>query len=192
MEDKKNITKDNIDRKDLRFVLDMEVSDIMWKHNQKRILSYLIMISFLLINLIGCIIVEVFLLSKGLDDVAKGISFYGSIVNVVVSLLAYISSNLQQKSYAQSRKYLHDLINKVLPNGFNKDYTVDDESILLKEVSRYKENWYSKYNGCKWLFVPKKDYQLYTKEELAQFEKELKEKIDELEKTRKDLKKISK
>lgn len=130
---KSNLTN----RSEEQFILQMEISDIIFRQhtNTYMPLNIVIIVLQLIIMIVGILLQIVFREHKELMHI---ISYSQMTICIILCILVVINNRIAAKAWKKARKDYKELLD-ILGPSFGSNYTVDDQTIMIHRIAKYKE-----------------------------------------------------
>jgi flagellar motor component MotA len=129
--------KENIDRENVQYILHIETTDIIFtQHIKNQMLSNIILLStqitLIIISIISGFIFE--------PEVSKVISCTISMTSILIMIGVIISCYIHTKTWNIAKQRYKDL-ERIIEPCFHKNYTVDDDEVIIKKLQDYKQKY---------------------------------------------------
>ena len=143
-EEKKEIREmDLVSRDNIKFLLDIELSDLLYRYHTKTMKTNIILITFQFICLFVDIILQIFI-PKDNNWTFNGftlkniISFSYVFIVWFLAIIVVINNKIRTEAWKQSKEELNELMTTVTP-AFKKNYNLNIDYQIITKIGEYKK-----------------------------------------------------
>lgn len=140
-----------MERNDEKFILNMEISDIVFRQHRNTYLPLNIVIITIqtILIIIGLILQIIF------RDMSSVIAYAQMITCLILCFIVVINNKISTKAWRRAQQDYKELLD-ILDPSFSSNYTINDQTEMIRRLSKYKEkqrlggNHFAKRNDKKW------------------------------------------
>lgn len=140
-----------MDRDEVKFILQMEISDIIFRQHQKTYMPLNIVIITIqtILIIIGLILQIIF------RDISSVIAYAQMITCLILCFIVVINNKISTKAWRRAQQEYKELLD-ILDPSFKYNYNIEDQTMMIQKISNYKRkqklggNHFAKRNGGKW------------------------------------------
>lgn len=123
-----------MNRDDEKFILNIEVSDIIFKqHLHSYMPLNVIMITLQVICIITSLILQFIF-----KDISNIISYFMMSICLMLCILVVINNKIHSITWEKAKRDYTELF-EILDDCFKSDYNVDDQTKMIHRIAKYKE-----------------------------------------------------
>lgn len=123
-----------MDRDDEKFILNMEVSEIIFRqHTNSYMPLNIVMITIQMITIIVGLTLQIIF-----RDISHIIAYVQMTICILLCVLVVINNKISSKAWRRARNDYNELID-ILSPSFRSDYTIDDQTVMIHRIAKFKE-----------------------------------------------------